>query len=80
MAFLDDNGLLYFWQRVKVLLSNKVDAESGKGLSTEDFTTEEKEQLAALGLIVGDEPVSDQIHTAVAQKSQVQLIVWGADE
>ena len=50
MAFLDDNGLLYFWQRVKVLLSNKVDAESGKGLSTEDFTTEEKTKLSGVSV------------------------------
>ena len=29
-------------------LSNKVDKVAGKGLSTEDFTTEEKEKLASL--------------------------------
>ena len=29
---------------------------------------------------VGDEPVSEQITSAVAQKSQVQLITWGDDD
>lgn len=42
MAFLDNNGLLYFWQRIKTILSTKVDKEDGKGLSTNDFTTAEK--------------------------------------
>lgn len=36
--FLDNNGLLYLWQKIKTLLAGKVDAVSGKGLSTNDFT------------------------------------------
>lgn len=48
MAFLDDNGLLYFWQKLKVLLAGKVDKVSGKGLSTNDYTTAEKNKLAGL--------------------------------
>lgn len=43
--FLDENGLLYFWQQLKTILSNKVDKETGKGLSTNDFTTAEKNKL-----------------------------------
>jgi hypothetical protein len=30
--------------------------------------------------LVGDEAVSVQINNAVAQKSQVQIITWGADD
>lgn len=46
--YLDSNGLLYFWGKIKTLLSGKVDAVSGKGLSTNDFTTEEKTKLAGI--------------------------------
>jgi len=43
--FLDMNGLTYFWQQIKLKLNNKVDVVEGKGLSTNDFTTEEKNKL-----------------------------------
>ena len=46
--FLDYDGLLYYHGKVKNQLSNKVDKESGKGLSTNDYTTAEKEKLAGL--------------------------------
>lgn len=48
MAYLDDNGLLYFWQKLKTILASKVDVETGKGLSTNDFTTAEKNKLSGL--------------------------------
>lgn len=48
MKFLDENGLQYFWSKLKILLSNKVDKITGKGLSTEDFTSTEKTKLAGL--------------------------------
>lgn len=48
MGFLDNDGLLYFWQKIKALLANKVDVVKGKGLSTNDYTTEEKNKLAGL--------------------------------
>jgi hypothetical protein len=46
--FLDENGLQYFWSKLKTSLNNKVDKITGKGLSTEDYTTEEKTKLAGL--------------------------------
>lgn len=48
MKFLDYDGLLYFWQQVKGKLNNKVDKEDGKQLSTNDYTTEEKNKLAGI--------------------------------
>ncbi len=45
---VDGNGLLYFWQKLKLLLAGKVDTETGKGLSTNDYTTEEKNKLASI--------------------------------
>lgn len=46
--YLDNDGLLYFWQKIKTLLAGKVDTVSGKGLSTNDFTTAEKNKLAGI--------------------------------
>lgn len=43
--YLDDNGLLYFWQKIKNAFVSK---ETGKGLSTNDYTTAEKNKLAGL--------------------------------
>ncbi len=36
--YLDDNGLLYLWQKIKGKLDDKVDKEEGKGLVTVDAT------------------------------------------
>lgn len=48
MKYLDNNGLSYLIQKIKIWLSNKVDKVDGKGLSTNDYTTTEKEKLAGL--------------------------------
>lgn len=49
---LDENGLSHLWQRIKLMvsnnISNKVDKVSGKGLSTNDYTTDEKNKLAGI--------------------------------
>jgi hypothetical protein len=44
--FLDGDGVLYVWQEIK---NDFVKKEAGKGLSTNDFTTDEKTKLAGLG-------------------------------
>lgn len=46
--YLDQDGLLYLWQQLKAKLANKVDVEAGKGLSTNDYTTAEKEKLSGI--------------------------------
>lgn len=38
MAFLDENGLRYLWLKITALLAEYVQAEDGKGLSSNDFT------------------------------------------
>ena len=43
--FLDENGLLYFWQKI---VNKFVAKETGKGLSTNDYTTTEKDKLGSL--------------------------------
>lgn len=46
--YLDNDGVLYFWQQIKTKLTGKVDKENGKGLSTNDYTTDEKNKLAGI--------------------------------
>lgn len=46
--YLDQNGLLYLWSKLKTLLGGKVDKAEGKGLSSNDFTSGEKSKLAGL--------------------------------
>ena len=43
--YLDDNGLLYFWQKI---VGKFVVKETGKQLSTNDYTTDEKNKLAGI--------------------------------
>ena len=46
--YLDENGLLFFWQQLKTKLAAKVDAVAGKGLSTNDFTNADQTKLAGI--------------------------------
>lgn len=48
MGFLNSEGLSHLVQGIKALLAKKVDKVDGKGLSTNDYTTEEKQKLAGL--------------------------------
>lgn len=43
--FLSEDGLLYFYTAIKNLLAEKVDKETGKGLSTNDYSDTEKDKL-----------------------------------
>lgn len=45
MAFLDKNGLERLWSQILSRLSGKVDKVEGKGLSTNDYTTEDKNKV-----------------------------------
>lgn len=46
--YLDYDGLIYYHSKVKGLLDGKVDKVTGKGLSTNDYTTAEKNKLAGI--------------------------------
>jgi len=46
--FLDENGLLYLWGKIKTLAGGKVDKVEGKGLSSNDYTTADKTKLDGL--------------------------------
>lgn len=47
-AYLDQAGLAHYNSKIQTQMGKKVDAETGKGLSTNDFTTAEKEKLEGL--------------------------------
>lgn len=44
--YLDKTGLALVWEKIKNALSGKVDKVDGKGLSTNDYTANEKTKLA----------------------------------
>ena len=46
--FLDMTGLAYLCEQIKTKLNGKVDKISGKGLSTNDYTSSEKTKLAGI--------------------------------
>lgn len=48
MKYLTLEGLSYFYQKIAALLNQKVTKETGKGLSTNDYTTAEKDKLKTL--------------------------------
>lgn len=48
MKFTDENGLLYVWQKIKTKLAEKVDKVTGKDLSTNDYTNEDKTKLIGI--------------------------------
>lgn len=77
MAFLNYDGLLYFWQKIKALLAGKVDKIDGKGLSTNDFTTAEKNKLA--GLMNYIHPTTSGNKHIPAGGSANQILGWSAD-
>lgn len=46
--YLDSDGLLYLWSKVKSLAGGKVDKVEGMGLTSNNYTDGEKEKLAGL--------------------------------
>lgn len=63
--YLDYDGLIYYNSKVKGILDGKVDKVTGKGLSTNDYTTAEKDKLAgiAAGAEVNVQPNWNETNT-----------------
>lgn len=59
--YLDYDGLALYDEKIKQLIDAKVSKETGKGLSTNDYTTEEKNKLA--GVTAGAEPNQNAFST-----------------
>lgn len=51
-SYLDNEGLAYYNTKIQGQLGKKVDAVTGKGLSSNDFTTAEKEKLEGLSTYI----------------------------
>ena len=61
--FIDPNGLLYFWQKI---LSKFVAKEVGKGLSTNDYTTDEKTKLGGIEAGANKTTIDDSLTSTAA--------------
>ena len=46
--YLDSTGLALVWAKIKELVATKVDKVDGKGLSTNDYTSDEKTKIAGI--------------------------------
>ena len=83
MAFLNETGLEQVWGKIKTKVSSientiddineaKVDKVSGKGLSTNDFTTDEKNKLAGIATgatkVIVDSTLSNTSTNAIQNK------------
>ena len=47
-SYLDKTGLALVWAKIKELVNGKVDKVDGKGLSTNDYTSDEKTKLTGI--------------------------------
>lgn len=68
--WLDKTGVIHLWNTIKAVLDDKVDKIEGMGLSTNDFTTEEKEKLATLA---SPDVVTDEKNGLMSSADKVKL-------
>lgn len=70
---LNKTGLARLWQHIVARLGTKVDKVEGKGLSTNDYTTAEKDKLAGIATgatnVVVDEALNASSTNAVANSA-----------
>ena len=81
MAYLDNDGLLYLWTKLKTVFAGKVDKVDGKGLSTNDFTTAYKTKLDGIanGANNYSHPTSSGNKHIPAGGSAGQILRWSKD-
>lgn len=81
MAWLDYDGLLYFWQKIKAKLNDKVDKVEGKGLSSNDFTAAEKNKLDGIAANANNysHPTSAGNKHIPAGGQSGQILRWSGD-
>ena len=72
--FLDDTGLTYLWSKLKTLFSGKVDKVSGKGLSTNDFTTTLKNKLDGIEAEANKTVVDDALSSSSTNPVQNKVV------
>ena len=74
---LTKDSLSHIWAKLKPMFDGKVDKVSGKGLSTNDYTTAEKNKLAGLSNYTHP-TTSGNKHIPAGGKSG-QVVGWSAD-
>lgn len=62
--FLDENGLTHLWEKIKTKFVAK---ENGKGLSTNDYTTDEKNKLNDLSKNINNKLDASELNNAIDQ-------------
>ena len=77
---LDKTGLTRLWQHIVARLGTKVDKVEGKGLSTNDFTTEEKNKLAAIESGATKTIVDDALNTSSTNPVQNAAVASAVDD
>ena len=81
MKILDYAGLQYLYGKLLARLNDKVDKVTGKGLSTNDYTTAEKEKLSGIetGANNYQHPVGTGYKHIPSGGSSGKILRWGAD-
>lgn len=77
MGFLNSDGLSHLVQGIKSMLNKKVDKVDGKGLSTNDYTNEEKVKLSGLQNYTHPTTSGNRHIPSGGQANQV--LRWSAD-
>ena len=77
--YLDANGLLYVWEKVKGQLGGKVDKMSGKGLSANDYTTEDKTKLGGIAEGATKVEASDTEGAIKVNGTDLQVVTIATD-
>lgn len=76
---LDKTGLTRLWQHIVARLGTKVDKVEGKGLSTNDFTTEEKGKLASIESGATKTIVDETLNTSSTNPVQNAAVATAID-
>lgn len=81
MKYLNYEGLQYLYGKLLARLNNKVDKVTGKGLSTNDYTTAEKEKLSGIetGANKYAHPTGAGYKHIPSGGSSGKILRWGAD-
>lgn len=74
MAILNERGLERLWSHIIAKLGGKVDKEEGMGLSSNDFTAEEKEKLAGIAEGATNVTVDDELDSDSSNPVQNRIL------
>ena len=79
MAFLDKTGLQHLWAQIVLKLNGKIDKVDGKGLSTNDYTNEDKTKLTGIETGATKTTVDSALSSTSANPIQNKVIATALD-